>query len=136
MFDNLNSKVGTAADLLAFAGRVAVVAEALIEWIKMILVLLSSHLLAPNHDNPFSYFRSSTFRLSEFRRSYRSSTYTKIWRQKKEKDERSSYYDSALLRKEVLWLLSCKTKSNLVSPVVVKSCLPQARTKSPFDYVG
>ena len=55
---------------------------------------------------------------------------------KKKKDERSSYYDSALLRKEVLWLLYCKTKSNLVSPVVVKLCLPQARIKSPFDYVG
>ena len=39
---------------------------------------------------------------------------------KKKKDERSSYYDSALLRKEALWLLSCKTKSNLVFPVVVK----------------
>lgn len=49
IFGHLNAKALTAADLRAFARQAPVLAEALIEWIKMI-VELPCHLPTPNHN--------------------------------------------------------------------------------------
>jgi hypothetical protein len=114
IFGNLlNTKAGNAADLRAYAGRAAaVLVGTLMEWsIKMILVL-----------PPSLHFQIMIIKIPTM--ILVLNPCTRLVARKLTNDHTVVLYSEG---KEVLWLLSCKTESNLVSLAVVKSDCPRTK---------